>query len=120
MQQVEQRKLFSRPVHATLDYASVALAVVAPRAAGCDPVVTGVCDAGAAFTMGYTALTRHEGGWLRMLPMPAHLNLDLLLGAGFLTAAVRLKDEPTAVRLALAGFGLFAVFASQNSEERSL
>lgn len=111
-------KLFSTKTHAVLDYASVALLLVLPRALGWSGRVTGLLTGSALLTLVYSLATRYELGAVKLLPMPAHLALDRTSGVALCAAGLGLKDEPTAVRLALVGLGLFEVTASLTTETR--
>ena len=85
------------------------------------PVVTGQKLAGAALE-----LDRAMGGVLsemivnaefrgrihEVLPMPAHLAIDAIAGAGLLGAAALMTSERPQVRAVLAGLGLFEVAAA--------
>jgi hypothetical protein len=64
-------------------------------------------------TAAYSLMTRYEWGvGDGPLSMREHLALDGLQGAAFCLAAALLEDEPREVRLALAGYGLFALAAA--------
>jgi len=112
-------KLFSTKTHAALDYLSVALCYGVPRLCRWDETARALGTAGAVATLAYSGTTRYAGGAVRVLPMHTHLTLDALQGMTFLGAAAVLTKEPPVVRLAMAGYGLFALFASQATETRS-
>jgi hypothetical protein len=69
-------------IHAVLDYLSVALFIASPwlfgfatgGAAQWIPIVAGVV------VLGQSVLTDYEGGIARVMPMQAHLVMDMLLG----------------------------------------
>lgn len=98
--------------HGWLDYASAALLYGLPRAMGWHGRPRQLMDAAAAGTLAYAHLTDYERGAYPLLPMGAHLALDALEGAAFLSAAWMLDEEPAPVRAALAGYGLFALSAA--------
>lgn len=112
-------KILSTDIHGAVDYASGVASFLVPRLLGGSPAAQTVGTAGAVFAGTYAALTRFERGVIPVLSMKQHLALDAAFGAAFLGAAALLKDEPPALRLAFAGFGLFALWASQNTETQS-
>ncbi len=109
-------KLFSTRTHGVLDYLSVVLLPVLPRALGWNKTVTRLLTGSALATLIYSLLTRYELGAVKVLPMPAHLALDGTSGLMLCLAAGILADEPRPVRLALLGFGLFEITASLTTE----
>lgn len=109
-------KLFSTRTHGVLDYASVVLLCVLPRALGWDKAVTRLLTGSALATLVYSLLTRYELGAVKVLPMPAHLALDAASGLGLCLAAGVFAGEPRPVRLSLLGLGLFEITASLTTE----
>lgn len=109
-------KLFSTRVHGVLDYSSVALLCVLPRALGWSTAVTRLLTGSALATLAYSLLTRYELGLVKILPMPAHLALDGASGALLCGAALALSDEEPGVRAALTGLGLFEITASLTTQ----
>ena len=109
-------KLFSTRTHGFLDYASVLLLLVLPRAAGWSRPVTNLLTASALVTLVYSLTTRYELGLIKLLPMPAHLALDGASGAVLCLAAAVFQKEPSAVRASLLGLGLFEITASLTTE----
>jgi cytochrome P450 len=93
--------------HAVYDYAAAGLLIALPRIMGssrrCRRILTaiGLCK------LGYTMLTRHEGGVLRAIPMESHLLLDKLSGGGLPLLPKMLGEEDrrklTAILYALGG-----------------
>jgi len=112
-------KLISTDLHGVIDYAAGALSYVVPRVLGGTGAAIQVGNVGAAFAGTYAAMTRYERGVVPVLPMKTHLALDAAFGVGLLTAAALLKNEKPLVRAAFAGFGLFALWVSQNTEAAS-
>ncbi len=108
--------IFSTRTHGVLDYASVALLLALPRAAGWSRPVTNLLTVSALATLVYSLATRYELGAVKVLPMPAHLALDGTSGAALCLAAALLRAEPGAVRASLLGLGLFEVTASLTTE----
>ena len=109
-------KLFSTRTHGVLDYLSVVLLPVLPRALGWDNTVTRLLTGSALATLIYSLVTRYELGLVKLLPMPAHLALDGVSGLTLCAAAGVLSDEPRSIRLALLGLGLFEITASLTTE----
>ena len=112
-------KLISTDLHGAIDYGAGALALAVPRALGGSVAAINVGNVAAVFAGTYAGLTRFERGVVPMLSMRQHLVLDAVFGVGFLAAAALLRDEKPAVRVAFAGFGLFALWASHNTETHS-
>jgi len=99
--------------HGALDYISAALLTLAPPLLGWRPGLSAPLAAAGLGTAAYSLLTRYEWGvGDAPLSMRQHLALDALQGAGFCAAALLLDREPREVRLALAGYGLFALAAA--------
>lgn len=109
-------KLFSTRTHGVLDYSSVVLLLVLPRALGWSKPVTNLLTGSALGTLVYSLLTRYELGVSGLLPMPTHLALDRTSGLALCTAAGVMTGEPGSVRAALLGLGLFEVTASLTTE----
>ena len=95
--------------HAFEDYTTAATLPVLPRAFGWSRTVRSLFDAAAATAVVQSLLTDYEGGAARVLPMRGHLTADVVIGAGFLAAAAALRREPPLARVALAGFGAYAI-----------
>lgn len=109
-------KIVSTDLHGAIDYSAGALALVVPRALGGSDAAIAVGDVAAAFAGTYAGITRFERGVVPIISMKQHLILDAVFGLGFLAAAVLLKNDKPVMRLTFAGFGLFALWASQNTE----
>ena len=69
-------------VHAVLDYLTGLLLIAAPWAFGFadSRPATIVAVAFGVATIGYSLITRYELGLVRLLPMTAHLSIDLAAG----------------------------------------
>lgn len=109
-------KPVSTDLHGVINYAAGALSLVVPRALGGSETAIAVGNVAAVFAGTYAAVTRFERGVVPVLSMRQHLALDAVFGCGFLAAAALLSGEKPVVRAAFAGFGLFALWASQNTE----
>lgn len=109
-------KLFSTRTHGVLDYSSVVLLLVLPRALGWSRPVTSLLTGSALATLAYSLVTRYELGVVKHLPVPAHLALDRASGLALCAAAGVMASEASGVRAALLGLGLFEVTASLTTE----
>lgn len=107
--------LFSTRTHGVLDYSSVILLLALPRALGWSKPVTRLLTGSALAALVYSLLTRYELGVVKILPMPKHLAMDRTSGLT-LCAAGKMTEEPSPVRAALLGLGLFEVMASLTTE----
>lgn len=106
-------------VHGLLDWLSAAALLAGPRLLGWRPGLRRALDAAALGTAGYSLATRYEWGLAQgPLSMREHLALDAAQGLAFCLAATALEDEPREVRLALAGYGLFALAAAALTDRR--
>ncbi|MGQ9371349.1 hypothetical protein [Azospirillum sp. ST 5-10] len=105
-------------VHGLIDYAAGAALAAAPRAMGWHGATGRLMTAAAAGSAAYALATDYEWGVAPLLSMDAHLAIDAVQGAGFLGAALLLRREPVPARLAMAGYGLFALAVVALSERR--
>ena len=85
------RKPISTRTHAFLDYLTITKFLLLPRVMGFSKTVTNGMTAVALVKLGYTLLTRHEGGVAKVLPMKAHLAMDVAGGA--MMCALPFADE---------------------------
>lgn len=106
-------------MHGVLDYLSAVLMLVLPRALNWSDQATLLLTIAGIGVLGASLLTRYELGALRVLPMKAHLALDLLTGALLLGAALALTGEPNAVRATLAVLGVSEIGAALLTQTRS-
>lgn len=104
--------------HSVLDYLSVGILVLAPRALRWGPRATRVVTSAAAGTLAYSLLTRYELGLKKLLPMPAHLALDATSGALLCASPAFLPEEDGAVAVALVGLGAFEIAAALLTKTR--
>lgn len=77
-----------------------------------------VMRSGPAWHLGYTLLTRHEGGVIPVLPMRAHLACDAVGALSFLGAGILLRDQKLSHRLLLAAIGLSELLLISRTETR--
>ncbi len=110
----------STRAHAFLDFATAGFLLAFPRLLGASKPLTKVTTAMALGKLGYTLLTRHEGGVVRVLPVKAHLALDAAAGATlvalpFLTE----QEEAPAVASCCAALGTFDIAVAGISDPHS-
>ena len=70
-------KLLSTRTHGVVDYLTAGTLLALPRAMGWGDRVTNLLTGAALGTVAYSLLTRYELGAVKVLPMKAHLALDL-------------------------------------------
>src|SRR4051812_17450775 len=98
--------------HAFLDYVTSAMLPVLSKVLEPLPSTRTLLSGVAAMTTGQTVITDFEGGKVGLIPMQAHLTSDAVIGVGLLSAAVLLRKETPAVRVVLAGLGVFSLAAA--------
>lgn len=103
-------------IHGLIDYAAGAVLAAAPRAMGWEGRTRTLMDAAAVGSAAYALATDYELGAVPLLSMDQHLAIDAAQGLGFIAAALFLDEEPTDARLAMAGYGLFALTVTALSE----
>jgi cytochrome P450 len=111
----------STRTHALLDFATVGFALAFPRLLGASPRFTKVATALALGKLGYTLLTRHEGGAAKLISMKTHLQLDMVGGAAMaaLPQVLDVQEEHAAVKACAVGLGLFDIAAAPLTESQS-
>ena len=73
---------------------------------------------GPIWHLGYTVLTRYEGGVTPRLSMKTHLTLDSASALTFAAAGLLMRRQPAAHRLLLAGIGLAELALVARSRSR--
>ena len=111
-------KLFSTKSHGILDYAVAGGLLVLPRALGWGPRTTRLLTGAGLATLAYSVLTRYELGVFKVLPMGAHLALDIAQGATLIAAPMFLGDETPDVAAAVTAIGMFEIAAALETELR--
>ena len=106
------RKPISTKVHGVLDYATAAFLHTLPRVMGWSRQVTAVLDAAGTSATAYSVFTDYERGFVKALPMKAHLTLDALSGGALVGAAIVMDDEDDDVRATIAALGAFEIAAA--------
>jgi hypothetical protein len=104
-----RQQILPTKFHAFEDYTTAATIPFIPRLFGWSPRVRRLFDIAALTAGAQSLLTDYEGGAARVLPMQAHLAADVLMGAGLVTAACLMANEPRAARLTLAGLGAYSI-----------
>lgn len=105
-------------IHGMIDYAAGVALAGAPLAMGWHGTTRTLMGAAAVGSAAYALATDYEWGAAPLLTMEQHLAIDAAQGIGFLAAAALLSDEPRDARLAMAGYGLFALTVTALSERR--
>jgi hypothetical protein len=113
------KTLFSTKTHAVLDYLTVATFLTLPRMLGFSDRLTNAMTTLALGKLGYTLLTKHEGGALRMLPMKAHLTMDAVAGAGLAALPWLLDEDDDVAKATCAALGIFDIAAAPATETQS-
>lgn len=113
-------KLINRTFHAWLDYMSCAVLLAAPWAFKfSDSDAAMAVSVGAGLMIFFVSvMTRYEGGVFRMIPMPMHLTLDILLGI-FLIASPWLFSFHDKVKWPHLLLGILAILAGLMTVRKS-
>jgi hypothetical protein len=106
------RKPISTAMHGVLDYLTVATFFTLPRALGCSEQFTRAVDTVALGKLGYTLLTRHELGVVKLIPMKTHLALDCAAGAALAALPFILDEDNEAATAAFVALGAFDIAAA--------
>lgn len=109
----------STGTHSLLDYATAGFLLAAPRLLGASPRLKTATTALALSKLGYTLLTRHEGGVARGLSMKTHLALDVASGVA-LTALPLVTGDRSPAAAACVAAGLLDLAAAAITDPRSL
>jgi hypothetical protein len=105
-------KLLPTSVHGVLDYIAAVTLFGLPRLLGWPDTVTSLLTIMAFALLFYSLMTRYELAIFRLLPMGAHLGLDILSGVLLIGAAFLFWNEGTNVFAGLLGLGIFEVVAA--------
>src|ERR1700710_438637 len=109
-------KLISTKTHGILDYATVVVLYLLPRAFRWNRRVTGFLTFMAAGLLGYSAFTQYEFGIFRRLPMRGHLIFDAMSGLLMMVSPAFLRTRSPFVNTILIGLGLYEIAASIATE----
>ena len=96
-------------IHGILDYLSVVTLFALPRALNWPDRVTNLLTAFAVLTLIYSLLTRYELGALRLIPMRAHLMLDILSGLTLCAAPFAIFHVSRPITYTLVSMGIFEI-----------
>ena len=99
----------SSKTHGLLDYVVGAAIASLPAMLNCGRGAKAALQVAGVGAATYSLLTDYERGLVKVLPMQAHLALDVLSGAGLITTAMLLEDETPQTRALLAGIGAFEI-----------
>ena len=102
----------SRKQHAVVDYVTAATELALPRLLPAGSGARGLLRFSGANAAALGALTRHELGLVKLVPMRVHLVLDGLFAATFLGAAAVMSEEKRSVRATLALLGVTGALAA--------
>ncbi len=105
-------KRLSRRQHGFIDYGVGALELFLPRLLAPGPAAGRLLRVSGLNAVLLGAVTRHELGVVKLLPMRAHLALDGVFATVFLAAPFVLRDERPRVRGALAALGSTGALAA--------
>jgi len=109
-------RLFTTRTHGVLDYLTAGALITLPRALGWGRGTTRLLTAAGLGTLAYSLLTRYELGLFKVLPMRAHLALDIASGATLMAAPMFLADESTDTAALVMGLGMFEIAAALTTE----
>jgi hypothetical protein len=110
------RKPISTKTHAILDYLTISSFVLLPRVLGFSKELTRGMDAVAITKLAYTLLTRHELGAYKVLPMKAHLAMDVAGGAMLAALPFAVGEEDPAAIGTCVAMGVFDIAAAPLTE----
>lgn len=105
-------RIIPTTTHGALDYVMGLLLFALPRVLGWNAQVTTFMTVMAVVTVGYSLATRYEFGPFRVIPLKAHLTLDILSGLVILCAAPVAQHVPGMVRWVLTLIGILEIGAA--------
>jgi hypothetical protein len=108
-------------MHGILDYVTAPTLLVLPRMLGWGTKVTSLLSGAGVGVLGYSVMTRYELGLLKMLPMKAHLALDMASGGMLALSPLLLKkrERDVATIATLVGLGLYEIAAALLTQTQS-
>ena len=109
-------RLFTTRTHGLMDYLMAGTLLALPRAMGWGRDTTRLLTAAGLGTLAYSLLTRYEFGLFKLLPMRAHLALDIVGGATLMAAPMFLEDESPDAAAAVSALGMFEIAAALTTE----
>src|SRR5437764_10893166 len=115
-------KPISTMLHGVLDYVTAPTLMVLPRALGWGPKVTTLLSTAGLGVLAYSVLTRYELGLVKVLPMKAHLALDMASG-GMLALSpfmlLKKRERTVATTATLVSLGLYEIAAGLLTQTQS-
>jgi len=114
-------KPITTKAHGALDYTTAATLLALPRVwqpLTRSPRAQTILTAMGVMTLLYSLFTRYELGAVKKLPMPLHLKLDLMSGAGLAALPFILSDEESSVKNLFLGLGIFELVATLLSQDK--
>ena len=113
-------KPISTKMHGVLDYLTIATFLTLPRAMGWNKSLTNAMTTLALGKLGYTLMTRHELGLVKLIPMQAHLVMDAIGGATLAALPHLCDEDDDTATVACAALGLFDIAAAPMTETASV
>ena len=111
------RKPISTRTHAVLDYLTISSFLFVPRLLHFSKPVTAGMTAVGLTKLAYTLITRHEGGVRKLLPVKAHLAMDVAGGAMLCALPFMAGHDADDLETAVcAGMGAFDIAAAPLTE----
>jgi len=109
----------STRTHAMIDYLTIGTLLTLPRVLGWSERLTEAVTTVALSKLGYTLLTRHEGGAAKVLPMKAHLAMDAVGGASLAALPWVLEEEDDVAKVMCAAIGAMDVMVAPMTQSQS-
>jgi hypothetical protein len=118
MQGAPLANLISTRIHGILDYLGVVTLFALPRLLDWPPTLTLLLTGAAVLLLASSLFTRYELGLVRVLPMRAHLALDVIAGVALIVAGMTFQDAQPGVFGGLLLLGLFEIGAGTLTSPR--
>ena len=114
------RKPFSTATHGVIDYVTAGALFALPSLLGFSPRLSTAVRMIGMKKLAIAALTQHELGIYKLIPMKTHLMLDVMTGAALCALPFMLEDEedPKAASAALVTMGLMEIAYAPLTETR--
>ena len=100
-------RVISRKQHGVIDYSTAGFLFALSRGLPAGEGVRRLLARSAVGVLGMSVLTRYELGIVKVLPMKAHVALDLVTNSVFAAAPFLFRDESAAVKATLGGLSAF-------------
>ena len=113
-------KVISRKQHGVIDYSTAGFLFALSRGLPAGVEVRRLLAGSALGVLAMSALTRYELGLVKVLPMKAHVALDLATNSVFAAAPFLFREESAAVKATLGALSAFgASVALMTDTERA-